>query len=83
MSYSDALRAMVAAELDVAPDDIHDVDVRWDSGERYDPTYGAENVAPTFDIWVKVYVDGALTQRHLDTEFTLTALLRALLGTGK
>lgn len=83
MSFQDDLKLAMALELGVAVDDITGVAVRWDNGDRYDPTYPGENAAPTFEVDVTVRsVHGKYDRRTLSAEFTLTALLRAVLGVG-
>jgi hypothetical protein len=92
MSYNDALRTALANYLNrhyivgqqypVHPDDIDKVDVRWDSGDRNDPTYPSDNVAPTFEVRVhlKPHQDRQLTA-DIDVEFVFSALLNMVLET--
>lgn len=37
---------------DLLPGDIIDIDVRWDTGERYDPTFPRDNEPPVFEMSV-------------------------------
>lgn len=79
MSFQTSLKLAVALKLGVTVNDILDVDVRWDDGDRYDPTYPSDNVAPTFEVRVKVLDYGKEVWKSLEPEFTFTALLRAVL----
>lgn len=93
MSYQDALRVAVANHLNkypiddivVHPNDIADLEVHWDDGDRYDPTYGGENCEPTLEVKVTLHPSswrphGAT--RTIDFSVVFTALLRAVLETG-
>lgn len=82
MSFQTSLKLAVALKLGVTVDDILDVDVRWDDGDRYAPTYPSDNVAPTFDVLVKVLECGKEVWKSLGPEFTFTTLLRAALLVG-
>jgi hypothetical protein len=91
MSYKDALRAAIADQLNkdtsfptVLPRDIIDIQMSWDDGDRYDPTYGdTPNDAPKFEIEVTLDVPGQPTlYRKVNVEIVFTALLRAVLETG-
>lgn len=95
MSYQDALRVAIANELcnrqsygevAVHPDDIIDIKVRWDDGDRYDPTYGdSPNAAPTFEVGVTLKAcPGRPTRewRTVSVETVFSTLLRAVLETG-
>jgi hypothetical protein len=83
MNAADALREAMARELDVPPSSIVDAEVKWDAGGmETDPTYGDEHhTAPTFTVLVTFdNADGLRRERELSTEYTLTALLRAMLA---
>lgn len=80
MTYQEDMRRVVAEELDIDPADIRDIVVLWDSGENNDPTYGGDNVAPTFEIQVWYYTGTHQTYREVSVEFMFTQLLRRLLG---
>lgn len=94
MSYKEALRVAITNELcsrqlygeaAIHPNDIEDVKVRWDSGDRCDPTYGdSPNAAPTFEIEVTLKPDPSRSLRHhtVDVEVVFGALLKAVLETG-
>lgn len=79
-----ALRAAMATELEVEPEDILDVRVEWDDGDRYDPTYGdSPNSPPKFRVIVLTKNPAATlleTRREISVDFTFTALLRLCLG---
>lgn len=62
----------------ITAEDIEDISVDWDDGDRYDPTYPGDNEAPTFTVSVKLR--GELIPRTLPTACTFTALLRAVLA---
>lgn len=82
--FTKALRAAMATELEVEPDDILDVRVEWDDGDRYDPTYGdSGNVTPKFRVIVLTKNPAATlpdARREISVDFTFTALLRLCLG---
>jgi hypothetical protein len=63
--------------------DIVDISVRWDDGDRYDPTYGdSPNAAPTFEVQVILSEARGGDRVIVDTAWTFTALLRAVLEIG-
>lgn len=80
------MRVAIADELTtrervVTPDDIRNIDVRWDNGDRsyccvYDGDY--PNQPPTLTVEVTLDCPGG--SAILDTEFALTTLFRALMG---
>lgn len=91
MSYQKALNAFVIEQLEEkyareGLDHLHvtellNVDVTWDDGERYDPTYGGSSTTPTFEIRATFRSsDGQIDVKLLDTAMTMSALLKALLG---
>lgn len=80
MSFKEDLRAVVAEHMELDYGDwIVDVDVVWDNGLTVDPTYGDEHSSPTFEIRVRTAYKDKEGWIKLDTAFTLTALLKALL----
>ena len=79
MSFGESLKAAMARHLEVSPGDIVDVGVRWDSGDRYDPTYPSENEAPIFEVTVSLRNGDT---RNVSTEWMFTELLRAVLREG-
>lgn len=94
MNYRADLREAIARELSrgsgdfggelIEAKDLRDVQVRWDDGDRYDPTYGdSPNSPPTFEVEI-TYANavGDIRTKILDTAFTFTALLRMVLGVG-
>lgn len=82
-AFNTDLKALIARELAVSPEDILDVRVDWDDGDRYSPTYPSENTTPTFEVsFLLRDVNGTAGWRTMDTAWTLTALLRAVLGIG-
>lgn len=84
MSFQQNLKLAMAVELGVTVDQIKDVRVVWDNGDRYDPTYPGDNEAPTFKVEVTVATpDGGTYFKELSPEFTFTALLRAVLEVGR
>lgn len=103
MSYNDAVRVAIANhlchhyigrdELPVHPNDITDIELHWDNGDRPDPTYGGSTVEPTLEVRITVqramYKPGNPGKTILGTEYVnvsvelvFTALLRAILETG-
>lgn len=80
MKYDNALRKYVLDLLPVRAELI-DVEVTWDDGYSYDPTYGSSSSAPTFDIVVyyRLPGDDFRMEQRLNTSLTFTAMLRALL----
>lgn len=81
--FTAALRAAMAGELGVLPPEIVDVQVDWDNGDRYDPTYGgADNSAPTFKVIVTTRAAGKPygDLKEINVDFTFTTLLRLCLG---
>lgn len=75
---------------DLLPEDIIDVDVRWDNGASSDPTYERDNESPVFEVSVtfrsRPELDdlglnrtGTLT-KQLDPAWVVEELLRAALG---
>lgn len=67
----------------ITPEDIVDVSVYWDDGDRYDPTYGeSPNAAPTFEVTVTLSDARGGQRVKVDTAWTFTALLRAVLAIG-
>lgn len=103
MSYADAMKTAItnhlnqhyvrAGELPVRPNDVIDLELHWDSGDRPDPTYGGSTTEPTLEVRVKVerpiYVVGnpgragsQFNQVDVSVELVFTALLRAILETG-
>ena len=100
MSYEQALRTAIANELchrqkpdtvtgdmpmPIHPNDIADIKVHWDNGDRWDPTDGGGMTTPTLEIEVTTMQPrplGVSTEYHTMTfEMVFTALLRAVLGT--
>jgi hypothetical protein len=101
MSYNDALRTAIANELcrrqtrdarghmppPVHPNDIMDIELHWDNGDRPDPTYGGTTVEPTLEVRVTYNCQvfhGKWQPRYetVSVELVFTALLRAVLETG-
>lgn len=103
MSYNDAVRVAIAnhlnrhytkgAQLPVHPNDITDIQLYWDNGDRPDPTYGGSIVEPMLEVRVTVtrptYRPGnpgktviGTEQVDVSVELVFTALLRAILETG-
>lgn len=75
---------------DLIPEDITDVDVRWDDGDRYDPESDVENDPPELSVRVtfRPRIDlaekdpdrlGSLTM-NVDPAFALESVMRSLLG---
>jgi hypothetical protein len=85
VSFQEDLREVIADRIGFLPHQLTDVQVTWDDGDRYDPTYGdTPNVAPTFEVLVSwVDVNGETHTRPLDAAFTFTALLRLALEIGQ
>lgn len=103
MSYADAMKTAIAnhlnkhyvgyQELPVHPNDVVDLELHWDNGDRPDPTYGGTTVEPTLEVRVKIsrprYRPGNPGKTVIGTEYVdisvelvFTALLRAILETG-
>ncbi|WP_457066852.1 hypothetical protein [Mycobacteroides abscessus] len=92
MSYKEALSTAIAGELNrrshrddpiVKPDDIVNIDVRWDDGDRYSPTYGEGSAAPTLEVLVTVKNAPQFPPNTpVSIETVFGALLRAVLETG-
>lgn len=87
MTYDNALRRYVQTQLPAGAV-IESVDVTWDDGDRYDPTYGGgTQETPSFHVEVR-YAVGPLPvsgftargKQSLDFEMTFSALLAAVLG---
>lgn len=79
------MRVAIANELTtrerlVTPDDIRNIDVRWDNGDRSDYYYEGDypNQPPTLSVEVTLDCPGGSAM--LDTEFALTLLFRTLMG---
>lgn len=67
----------------ICPQDIVDIDVYWNDGDRYDPTYGGSpNDPPTFEVTVTLSQDRGGHRVKVSTAWTFTALLRAVLAIG-
>lgn len=67
----------------ICPEDIVDISVYWDDGDRYDPTYGdSSNDAPTFEVTVELSEERGGQRVKVDTAWTFTTLLRAVLAIG-
>lgn len=67
----------------ITPEDIVDIQVTWDDGDRYDPTYGdSPNAAPTFEVTVTLSDARGGQRLRVGPAWTFTALLRAVLAIG-
>lgn|SRR5512139_239900 len=94
MSFQDDLKSALVDHLNrshdsgaygsICTEDIIDVRVTWDDGDRWDPTYGdSGSAAPTFSVEVLLSDDhhpGGWVS--VGPEWTFTALLRAVLAVG-
>lgn len=90
-AFTTALRAVMAAKLEVDPAAIVNARVDWEDGDRYDPTYGdTPNAAPTFRVVVTTrssavngngyYLGPYDTDTEVAVDFVFTELLRLCLG---
>lgn len=66
----------------INPEDIIDIRVTWDDGDRYNPTYGGDSTAPTFEVEVTLSDARGGQRVRVDTAWTFTALLKAVLAIG-
>lgn len=103
MSYADAMKTAIAnhlnrhytaeaAQLPVHPNDITDIALHWDDGDRPDSTYGGSTVEPTLEVRVTVsrpvftsaggHTRVRTEQVGVSVELVFNALLHAILETG-
>lgn len=104
MSYNDAVRVAIANHLNrtvygrdsnrgaIHPNDIIDIQLHWDNGDRPDPTYGGSTTEPTLEVRVTLQrplftsMGGQLRTGtelvDVSVELVFTALLRSILETG-
>jgi len=92
MSFQDDFKAALVDELNsewdggaygsIYPENIVDIRVSWDSGDRYDPTYLGDAIVPGFEVEVVFTCGGNEFCRRVNTAWTFTALLRAVLAIG-
>ena len=92
MSFQDDFKAALAAELNsewdggaygsIYPENIVDIRVNWDSGDRDDPTYPSDAIVPGFEVEVVFTCGENEFCRRVSTAWTFTALLRAVLAIG-
>ena len=77
-------RAWGSEEPPVHPNDIDNISLSWDSGDRYNPTYGADSEPPTLEFNVEVAPNHPQRAHRLyvtvDVETVLTALLQAVIA---